>query len=297
MSKAGYFKVDRGIWDHPSFAAEPFSEREAWLWLISHAAWKPTRLRVGRVVVPLERGQFTASLRYLDEAWRWDSKSRVRRFLLRLASETLIDVHTDAAATRITICNYDKYQLSGTAGDTLAERPRTKEEDINTSKEEKRAPPTAAPSPQKPKRTQSLAPRAYTSAFEAFWAAYPKTTTTNPKAEAFDVWEQLTPEDRQTATASLPRFGENCRSQQARWPEFQPCGATVYLRKRRFEDYAATPAGSVDPEKRRSGLTALARAHFRGEWREQWGARPDEPGCTIPADVIAEARQEAGRLQ
>ena len=102
-------------------------------------------------------------------------------------------------------------------------------------------------------------------------------------------------EDQQTATASLPRFGEHCPSQQARWPDFQPWGASVYLRKRRFEDSTVTPAGP--PEERRNGLKARAPAHFRGEWREQWGTRRGEPGCTIPAAVIAEARQEAGRLQ
>jgi len=32
---AGFFAVDRGIFDNPSFAAEPFTQREAWMWLVA----------------------------------------------------------------------------------------------------------------------------------------------------------------------------------------------------------------------------------------------------------------------
>ena len=293
MSEGGYFKVDRGIWNHPAFARDPFSEREAWLWLISHAAWKPIRVRVGRALVDLERGQFAASLRYLAEAWRWDSKSRVRRFLQRLESETLIDTHTDTETTRLTICKYDKYQLSRNSDETLAERPRTKEEDIKTLKEEK-APSPAAELSSTRNRARSLAPRAYTAAFESFWAAYPKTKTTNPKAECFDVWQRLSVEDQAAATASLPPFAKDCGTQ---WQGYQPPGAAVYLRKRRFDDFAPAPVTPPDPEQQRTRLKALARAHFRDDWRQQWGPRPGEPGCKIPADIIAEVRQEAGGLQ
>jgi hypothetical protein len=40
MSARGFFAIDRGVWDHPLFAREKFSEREAWFWLISSAAWE-----------------------------------------------------------------------------------------------------------------------------------------------------------------------------------------------------------------------------------------------------------------
>jgi hypothetical protein len=33
----------------------------------------------------------------------------------------------------------------------------------------------------------------------------------------------------------------------------------------------------------------MARLYFSGEWHPNWGAAPGEVGCTIPADVIAEA--------
>jgi hypothetical protein len=79
---------------------------------------------------------------------------------------------------------------------------------------------------------------------------------------------------------------------------YQPPGAAVYLRNRRFDDFAPPASAPPDPATQRSGLKALPRAHFLGDWRLQWGPRPSEPGCTIPADIIIEVEREAqGRLQ
>lgn len=105
----GYFAVDRAIFDHPIFADEPFTEREAWQWMISEAAWRPTRIRVGRVVVNLDRGQLAHSLRFMADKWQW-TVARVRRFLDRIKTDTMIATQTGTGVTVITICNYNKYQ-------------------------------------------------------------------------------------------------------------------------------------------------------------------------------------------
>lgn len=109
MSERGVFGVDRGIWDHPSFADEALTEREAWIWLIGNAAFKPHTKRVGSVVVELARGQVAASSRFMADKLGW-SEPRVRRFLKRLKADAMIDAAIDADITVITICNYDKYQ-------------------------------------------------------------------------------------------------------------------------------------------------------------------------------------------
>lgn len=110
---SGYFSVDRGIWDHHLFKdePEPFSKREAWLWLISHAEWRPTRQRIKGKTFELKRGQMLVSFRKLATLWRW-SEGRVRRYFDALKFEAMIDTQADALATQITICNYDEYQAT-----------------------------------------------------------------------------------------------------------------------------------------------------------------------------------------
>lgn len=135
MSERGFFAVDRGVWDHPVFADEAFSEREAFLWLIGEAAFKPRRARVGSVVVDLERGQVAVSLRYMAARWRW-SEPRVRRYLARLKKDGMIDAKTDAGATQLTICNYDRYQGSLEETDAEATQERRKKKNKETIKQE-----------------------------------------------------------------------------------------------------------------------------------------------------------------
>jgi hypothetical protein len=109
VSERGVFAVDRGIWDHPSFANEPLTEREAWAWLIGEASFKARTRRIGSVVLELKRGQVAASLRFMADKWQW-SEPRVRRFLRRLKADAMIDAAADAGITVITVCNYNKYQ-------------------------------------------------------------------------------------------------------------------------------------------------------------------------------------------
>ena len=134
MSEPGYIAVHRSIWDHDIFKAAPFSEREAWLWLVSSAVWKPSKVRIGNSVVTLNRGELAFSERFLAGKWRW-AKTTVRRFLLLLESEQMIARKVDHGMDRITICNYDRYQASWT-GERTANGPqtdqeRTKEEEDN----------------------------------------------------------------------------------------------------------------------------------------------------------------------
>ncbi len=140
MSERGVFAVDRGIWGHPCFANEPFTEREAWQWLIGEAAFKPRKKRVGNTVFDLERGQLAASIRFMAEAWQWH-RNKVHRFLVKLKTETMIEHTPGQDATLITICNYDKYQrvslpdgtVFGTLDGTSTGHQRDKLEDTKNT--------------------------------------------------------------------------------------------------------------------------------------------------------------------
>lgn len=114
MSESGYFKVDRSVFGHDLFEGEPYSRRDAWLWLLSKAAWRPYTLKGGRVRVALDRGQLCHSIRHMGDTWGW-GRNKVDKFLSELVKHGAIAVAVgDKAGTQqsvITICNYDAYQV------------------------------------------------------------------------------------------------------------------------------------------------------------------------------------------
>lgn len=109
MSDFGTVLIDRGVFEHPVFPDEPFSAREAWLWLVCAAVKRPRRRRVGHAAINLARGQLAYSHRFMAKRWSW-SVSKVQRYLSRLVTESMIESVTESGVTRVTICNYDKFQ-------------------------------------------------------------------------------------------------------------------------------------------------------------------------------------------
>lgn len=124
MSERGVFAMDRGWFEHEAFAPEPYTEREAWAWLIAEAAYKERRRRVAGRIIELKRGQLAVSLRFLSEKWNW-RKSKVERFLRRLSVLVMIETASETGVNVVTICNYDKYQrVALPIGTPIGTRPR-----------------------------------------------------------------------------------------------------------------------------------------------------------------------------
>jgi hypothetical protein len=106
------YVMQRGWMDHPAlFYKEPFTHREAWCWLIEKALWKELPVKVNGPVLLLKRGQLSYSIRYMAKGWEW-TNSKVERFLSRLKSEAMIETSAETGQLVITICNYNKFQLS-----------------------------------------------------------------------------------------------------------------------------------------------------------------------------------------
>jgi hypothetical protein len=192
----GVFSVTRGVFDHPIFAREPYTEREAWIWLIGAAVWKDTRARVNNSMFDLTRGQCAFSFRFLAAKWNW-SKDKVLRFFRRLKSETMIETQARRDATIITICKYNDYQMTpGHEGDanrdadcdareTLVRRARDKEEYLNKDNNRKLVQPTLNGGelftiPAKPKRATAKDPT-----FLEFYSAYPRRQSKQDAIKAY----------------------------------------------------------------------------------------------------------------
>ena len=119
----GTINISRDLWDDTAFAAEKFSEREAWIWLISEASWKPRTRRIGKLVVETKRGQVAGSVRFFANAFGW-SKSRFARFLGRLSERDMVSVESGTGINVITIRNYNKYQSQSKSDGTAAGQQR-----------------------------------------------------------------------------------------------------------------------------------------------------------------------------
>ena len=106
---SGYTKTYRSVFSHELFAGDEFSRRDAWLWIISQAAWKPHRFRHKKKMIDIARGQLPGARRHLAEAWGW-GEQRVRTFLDELATEGMIELSYNQQLTIINVCNYDEFQ-------------------------------------------------------------------------------------------------------------------------------------------------------------------------------------------
>ena len=108
----GYVKIARGIFKHNMFKDEPFTEREVWIWLICGASYKDDTIRIPNtnIVTKIKRGEYMASYRFLATKFNWPI-SRVKRFIDRLKSGTMLSTRVVQGITFITIENYDEYQF------------------------------------------------------------------------------------------------------------------------------------------------------------------------------------------
>lgn len=114
-----WFKVCRTIFDHPIVGIHnrSFTELEAWLWMLSEAAFEPRQVINKGTIIVLDPGQLMHARSYLAKRWQW-TEDKVRWFLKRLQTEAMITRYCTQQNTRsrtnqiqvITISNYNVYQ-------------------------------------------------------------------------------------------------------------------------------------------------------------------------------------------
>jgi hypothetical protein len=108
----GYIKIYRRLKDHWVFEKDkPFTKFHAFVWILINAQGKPEGQKrlINARLLKEERGTLITSIRYLQKAWNWGSKDKVRRFLIMLENDQIISQETGQGITHITICKYDSY--------------------------------------------------------------------------------------------------------------------------------------------------------------------------------------------
>jgi hypothetical protein len=293
----GVFCISRKLFDpdDPFFGGEPFTRREAWLWLLSEAAWKPRRIRIGTgrgtTFVDIERGQLSASLKFMQRAWKWSSVKRVRTFLSSLEMDTRIGrpsgTASDGAQSIITICKYDEYQFpvpsggepSGTASDIErgTARARQGHETKKDNKYKKRNTRSRAENPDQ---------------FEQWYGTYPKKVDRKDAERSFNrlmATGEITFPDLLAATSRFVAAVAGTDPKYIKAP-------AVWINKGSYLDnVSATAATAKIEEPTRDPRTFtddewrafLKRWNVTREWSlSYWGPKPGEPDCLVPRHLL-----------
>ena len=126
---SGWIKIDREITSHWIFKDEwKFRNWIDLLTLVNHSEQK---VNIKGTVLTCKRGETLCSLETLAKRWNCD-KSKVRRFLKLLESDSMIKLKSEHITTRLTICKYDTYQGERNASETQMTQERNASETQTT---------------------------------------------------------------------------------------------------------------------------------------------------------------------
>lgn len=117
----GWIIISRAVTEHWIWNRPDYGYR--WVDLILQVNFAQTKTVVDSQVVTCERGELITTCERLSRRWR-TSRSTVQRFLKLLEKEQMICLVRAPRMTRITICNYDKYQSLLARGGTKAKQRR-----------------------------------------------------------------------------------------------------------------------------------------------------------------------------
>lgn len=106
---AGYIQLHRRIREH--WLWEDGNKLKWWLDILMECNHEDRKVSIGFELIPCKRGQSLNSLLTWAKRWRVD-KSTVRRFFTMLQSDGMIVTENVQKTTRLTVCNYDTYNLS-----------------------------------------------------------------------------------------------------------------------------------------------------------------------------------------
>ena len=126
---SGWIKLDREITSHWIFKDEwKFRNWIDLLTLVNHSEQK---VNIKGTVLTCKRGETLCSLDTLARRWNCD-KSKVRRFLKLLESDSMIELKSEHITTRLTICKYDTYQGERNEDETQVKHKRNASETQTT---------------------------------------------------------------------------------------------------------------------------------------------------------------------
>ena len=130
MSGRGWIALHRKIQDNFLWK-EPrvFSKAEAWIDILMEAqhSEEPQEVAFGMTVLRCYYGQSLKAVGTWAERWGW-SRSKVHRFFKLLKKWNMIETKSEQITTRLSVCNYGKYDPKRNANETQTKRGRNASE-------------------------------------------------------------------------------------------------------------------------------------------------------------------------
>ncbi|MDG0059155.1 hypothetical protein [Priestia sp. P5] len=112
MTQAGWISIHRKIREHSFFRQKrTFSYFEAWIDLLLSASHKDNTILLNANITSVKRGELITSKKTLGERWKW-SNNKVNKFMRILEEDHMAIVKCTSKYTRITLVNYDLYQVT-----------------------------------------------------------------------------------------------------------------------------------------------------------------------------------------
>jgi len=115
----GWIKVHRIMRQHWIYKDADYLK--AWITILLEANHSDQKILIKGVLLECKRGQSLNSLETWARLFGGWSKSRVKRFFKLLKTDSMIDTTSERITTRLSVCNYEKYQDCGNAESTSDE--------------------------------------------------------------------------------------------------------------------------------------------------------------------------------
>jgi len=111
MSKSGYISLHRSLLDHWLWPTNrPYSELEAWVWLLLKAAHSIHKERHDKTLVTVQAGEYITTAVELGKVWGWDRRVAAS-FIETLEEDGMILTEKcTRVCTRIKLNNYGLFQ-------------------------------------------------------------------------------------------------------------------------------------------------------------------------------------------
>ena len=246
---SGWIKLHRSIKDHWLYNEKrSFSKYEAWCDILLNVNYAEAKQVIKGTVYTIKRGESIYSLDTWGKRWGWD-RSKVRRFIKLLESDSMIVLKSDNTTTHLTVCNYDTYQDERNADETQVKRKlnasenqtkteRTSNETQTTTREEEQELKEEQTNKEEQQEQEVGVVVKNSNLLEIFnecWKVYCSFADKQPgsKSKAREKFVKMTPEQLETLRGHLPKFLMN--HQRAKKIEYLPHFVT-YLNQKRYED-------------------------------------------------------------